>query len=414
MLKKAYTPLSLLAQSIFLFVVGIILFDQPEFSQKVLNSSLNIILAILTLTSLLRWLFSQNRQKAESQDLLFKVVFMLFLLWKPNTISVSISIIYGFWIAINSFSKFLSFVQLRRLKERGSFFKLIQGIVYLVFAFSLVTSPTNGIVSLTELLGLYCLARAFFAFSDFVRELLGTDLKGKRLRQRIRVKPPVLITAILPMAWLKTLDDPNEKEEIAKWTRKKTVLKDAKPNLEIFLHLSKNTAFGFGHVDIALEDKVYSFGCYDTSSNRFFGMLSDGVLVVADKEPYIPFCLENEKKRLISYKIILKDKQVEAMKKKIDNFLKDSVEWIPDETAPTQQDFARICKARFFKIKHGTFQTYNTLTTNCVAVANIFSGSGGVDLMNPQGIITPGTYSEFLDRQFRRPKSIVVARKVYR
>lgn len=69
--------------------------------------------------------------------------------------------------------------------------------------------------------------------------------------------------------------------------------------------------------------------------------------------------------------------------------------------------------AEFYKIGQGPFKTYNVLTTNCVAVANMLSGSGGVDLMNPQGIVTPGTYSEFLDRQFLRKKSIVVSRTVY-
>ena len=58
--------------------------------------------------------------------------------------------------------------------------------------------------------------------------------------------------------------------------------------------------------------------------------------------------------------------------------------------------------------------TYNALKTNCVALANLLCGASGVDLMNLQGIVTPGSYYVFLDRQFRRPNSIVISRTVYR
>ena len=49
-----------------------------------------------------------------------------------------------------------------------------------------------------------------------------------------------------------------------------------------------------------------------------------------------------------------------------------------------------------------------------MALADILCGASGLDLMNLQGIITPGTYYAFLDRQFRRPNSIVISRTVYR
>ena len=77
------------------------------------------------------------------------------------------------------------------------------------------------------------------------------------------------------------------------------------------------------------------------------------------------------------------------------------------EKTPEPKLLEQEAQAEFYKIGQGPFKTYNVLTTNCVAVANMLSGSGGVDLMNPQGIITPGTYSEFLDRQFLRKKALL-------
>lgn len=414
MLKKAYTPFSLLLQSLVLLFAGILFFLHPEQTLAGITSILYILLLLSAGNSVLQWIFRRGEKRPALGEALFKIALVVFLKWKPASFAVSLSLIYGLWISINALSKFLMAWQLHSLKQRGKIINFIEAWIYLFFALYLITAPLEGSYKLTVILGIYSLVRAVFAFLDFLRELMGTDINGKRLRQRVRINPPVLLTALLPMAWLRTLEDPNEEAEVEKWTREETVLEDVHPQLEIFIHLSKATAFGFGHVDIALNDKVYSFGCYDESSSRLFGVLSDGVLVVANKEPYIPYCLENEKKRLLSYSVVLRPEQVQAMEKKIADFLEDSVEWIPDEKVPQQQEFAKKCGTKFYKIKHGPFQTYNVLSTNCVAVANIFSGSGGVDLMNSQGIVTPGTYSEFLDRQFRRPKSIVVGRKVYR
>ena len=217
------------------------------------------------------------------------------------------------------------------------------------------------------------------------------------------------------MQLLRILDDPNEEAEIQKWTRQETAFENAQPNLEIFLHLGKSAAFGFGHMDIALEGKAYSFGSYDSTSSHLFGAFSDGVFFEADRDPYLQYALTHEKQRLIGYGIVLSEAQKTAVLNKINEFLHQSRRWYPSaEKTPEPKLLEQEAQAEFYKIGQGPFKTYNVLTTNCVAVANMLSGSGGVDLMNPQGIITPGTYSEFLDWQFRRKKSIVVSRTVYK
>ena len=95
------------------------------------------------------------------------------------------------------------------------------------------------------------------------------------------------------------------------------------------------------------------------------------------------------------------------------SLLCDGQPWQPPADDP-QALFARETNATFHKLRKGPFQTYNALKTNCVALADILCGASGLDLMNIQGIVTPGTYYVFLDRQFRRPNSIVISRTVYR
>lgn len=414
MLRKAYTPLSLLFKGLLMLVLGLLFFYHAEQTLRTALSLMNILVWLNAADTLLKWLIRRGEDRPALGNTALLIGLALFLSLHPNAVSISASALFGVWMLVNAIGKYLYVAQLWKTRSRGRISTLLQGILYTMFAVSLMTDPLNGAVSLTVWLGLYCLVSGVFLLVDAVREWLGTDIHGKRVRQRIRIKPPVLLTTLAPMKLLRMLDDPDEEAEVAQWTRKETVIEDARPDLEIFLHLSKSTAMGFGHMDIALGDTVYTYGCYDASSNRLFGILSDGVLVKADRAAYIPFCLEYAKKRLIGYGVVLTDKQKEAVRAKLTEFLQESTRWYPSEENREQKALEAAAGAEFYKIGKGPFKTYNFLTTNCVAVANMLSGSGGVDLMNPQGIITPGTYSEFLDRQFLRPKSIVVARTVYR
>ena len=282
-----------------------------------------------------------------------------------------------------------------------------------LFGALLLAYPLWSMLPLTLLLGLYSLGYGLFTLGDAVRELLGTDIKGRSVRQRIRIAPPILLTALIPQWLLRMLNDPDEAEETSRWTRRETNDRHAKRDLEIFFHLSKDTAMGMGHVDIALGEQVYAYGCYDASSNRLFGLISDGVLVMAKREPYIAYCLDHEKKKLISFGVSLDQAQRESVRAAAERFMAGSTLWTPPEESP-QADFARATGATFHKLRKGPFQTYNALKTNCVALADILCGASGLDLMNLQGIITPGTYYAFLDRQFLRRNSIVISRTVYK
>lgn len=414
MLRKAYTPLSLLLTSILLIVVGILFIDDGARMLRIVSSMLTILVSISAVDAWIKWFAHRKITLSALWKPVLTLALAVLLSIYRNVLPFSLSLLFGIWVLINALGKFLYGVQLVQTRSRGVILTFFQGIIYLLFALTLMFHPLAESETLGELLGIYCIVNGFFMLVDFVRELLGTDLRGKRVRQRVRMKPSVLLTALMPMRLLRALDDPDEEAEVQKWTRQETALENPTPNLEIFLHLSRNTAFGFGHVDIALEDKVYTYGCYDATSNRLGGILSDGILVEARRTDYIRFSLEHEKKRLIGYGVVLSEKQMNAVQRKLAEFLENSTIWVPTEKNPVQQELAETAGAVYHRIGKGPFKTYNTLTTNCVAVSNMLSGSGGVDLMNPQGIITPGTYAEFLDRQFRRPRSIVVARKVYR
>ena len=415
MLRKAYTPVSMFLEALGLLIIGILFFTNPKGTLAFAISAVHILAWIAALNSLFKWFTKRDKHRPSLFHALLMLGFAVFLSVHSDFITSSASLVFAVWISINAIAKYLYAYQLWKTKSRGKNRTLLQGVLYSLFAGTIFSNLAGSAVSLSWLLGLYSLVSSFFAFIDAIRELLGTDLKGKRVKQRMRFKPPVLLTALLPMRFLRLMDDPDEEAEIEKWTRQETTIDNARPNLEILLHLGKNAALGLGHMDIALEGKAYSFGNYDSESNRLFGAFSDGVFLEADRDQYLKYVLTHEKQRMIGYGVVLSELQKAAVLDKINAFLYQSKRWYPSaDKTPEPKLMEQEAQAEFYKIGKGPFKTYNVLTTNCVAVANMLSGSGGVDLMNPQGIITPGTYSEFLDRQFLRKKSIVVSRTVYR
>ena len=413
MLRKAYTPARLLAEGVLLIAAGILLFFRPVSSLELALLLARWVFLLSGLLALLDGLFHLREKKASLTKGLLMLLCAGALFFLPKTLAGSVSLIYGLWTAVNALFKLIYAVQLRRDGQRGVVPNAAEGAVLLVFAALLFMQPLIGALSLAVLLGIHCVIYGLFSLGDGVRELLSLDVKGRRVRQRIRISPPILLTALIPQWLLRMLSDPDEAEETARWTRRVTGNENATRDMEVFFHLSRDTAMGMGHVDIALSNTVYAYGCYDASSNRLFGLISDGVLVTAEREKYIAYCLRHEKKKLISFGITLTEEQRGRVRQAAEDFLQGSEPWQPPAEDP-QALFARETDAAFHKLRTGPFQTYNALKTNCVALADILCGASGLDLMNLQGIITPGTYYAFLDRQFRRPNSIVISRTVYR
>lgn len=412
MLKKAFTPAKLLLEGLSLLACGIWMLASPVAALKAATAMLRWIFFGAGAVLALQGLLDREKRPQLAKGAILMLASVALACW-PQWIGTSVSMIFGLWVALNALFKLIYTVQLARGRQKGFWFSLLTTALHTGFSAFLLMHPLTGLLPMTAVMGVYLIVYGLFSLGDCLRELLRTDIRGRSVKRRIRIAPPVLLTALTPMALLRALDDPDEAEETAKWTRRETTDDGATADLEIFVHLSKSTAMGMGHVDIALGDRVLAYGCYDPESNRLFGAISDGVLVEADRRRYIPFCLEHEKKKLIGFGVSLTQEQKKLVADAAEGFLRGSVLWEP--AAGTESALlAQQAGAVFHKLRQGPFATYNVFKTNCVALADWLCGASGLDLMVTQGVITPGTYFTFLDRQFRRPNSIVISRTVYR
>ena len=203
---------------------------------------------------------------------------------------------------------------------------------------------------------------------------------------------------------------------------KSTVHKD-KPysTVDIFIHLAPDCANGFGHIDISFENTTYSYGTYDSSSNRLFTLVSDGVLIEVETDKYIEILNTQFNRSLIGFTLALTKDQHELIKNRINKIKSNCYLWkCPAQLSPNGDytDETNImyldANCKYYKFKSGYFKTYFTLTANCVRLADTIVGSAGLDLIAVNGIITPGTYYNYLENLFRRKNSIVIKKKIYK
>lgn len=74
---------------------------------------------------------------------------------------------------------------------------------------------------------------------------------------------------------------------------------------------------------------MYSYGHYDPSSCRLFSTITigEGVLFITNKEGYLPFALEDQRKSFFGFGLNLNTQQKTAVKAQIELLKSDAIAW---------------------------------------------------------------------------------------
>lgn len=150
-----------------------------------------------------------------------------------------------------------------------------------------------------------------------------------------------------------------------------------------------------------------------------FETIGDGVLFVADRDRYLNFCIQNYRQTIFAYGLSLTAKQLVSVKNEINKLMVDTYRWFPRSYYNKNdcKDYASklflVTNAFFYKFKKGKFKTYFVLGSNCVKLAERVVGKGGLDIIDLNGIISPGTYQNYLEKEYQRVNGVVVSKNVY-
>lgn len=333
------------------------------------------------------------------------------------------AIFVGIYQLFTALINFITFYLYRKDGVQPRIRYLIDGIwLSLLGSASLFVSGTQLVVQ-TIVIGGYLILYGLTNLRDGF--LFEEAIEQQSLKRHVRLTLPLFLAALVPWMTLEKVNNylADNKDQTAQsvYNSQKNITET--PILEIFVHVGEEGFGAVGHVDLSYKGQVYGYGSYDVLSERLGGAIGDGVLFKAERQAYIDFC-NQEGMTMLGYQLSLRPEQEEAIETRlaeIDNLL---LSWNPSpekvsKTADGQpiEMYAYRMKeaihAELFKFRKSKFKTYFVLSTNCVLLADSVIGQAGTDILGMRGFIAPGTYQSYLDQEFEKPHSLVVAKNIY-
>lgn len=340
----------------------------------------------------------------------------------PNVFRAILPRIVGCWILLHAIVKAINLYIKIANHLPGRFRMIILFFFDFIMAIILLFQPNRQMYLISYGVGIYLLIYGTNILWNLLLELLPKD-SGAKLDQKISLAIPPFLAVIVPPTLMHSILDRSEETADEEFNAYKT---KHHSDVEVMIHLAPSGPAMLGHMDIVYKGMVWSYGCYDPHKRRLLGSMGDGVIIEAERNGYIRNCLEHENKILIVFGISLQDEQRKSMEQKISNIAQDFVPFYSDEQLyrkgllhkKESDDYIsrvtrRVENARFYKTKNEKLKTFFVLSSNCVYFASQILQEIGLNLFDLSGIISPGSYFDFLNQQFKSDKSFVISRKVY-
>lgn len=348
-----------------------------------------------------------------------EIVFGIFLTFNTKLALSFISIIFALYLLIFAIINIIDLVLHLTNNISGKISLIINIIINIVFFFLLISSPYQNLEIALLIISIYLILYGINKIGDFITEIMPSSYKDK-IKYELHLSLPIILVAIIPPQLIRKFNKTLNLEN--SYTNKNG---DKKNDLEIIIHLAESGTAIFGHVDIAYENKVYSYGNYNRHSRTLFNSIGDGIFMIADKDKYIKYMVENQHRYLIVYGLDLTINQKKLLEKTIkENIHKNTIDWHSDielynnETRENKftdmsSELHKYADATYKKVIKGKNKIFFVFKTNCTLVAETLTRPLGRAVLPISGIITPGTYYDCLEKEYKKNNSNVVSKNIY-
>lgn len=414
--KKKISILNNLISGIGIVFLGLIVtIGSINLYSKVVNIFVYIFI-IMGLSGLVDFLISKKivRNKQVLFMILIDIVLGFVMLIFPKVPLSLLPIIFSIYLFLNAAVKFINYITLREVGLKSRFVEIFFALIFIIFSFLFLFYPLDKLNLFITIIGIYCILFGLSRIYEFVIDILSDRTKLK-IRKRIKMTLPLFFEAFVPKRALNNIN------KYIDYLTSEGKDKEQYADLKIFIHLSKYGFNQFGHMDIMFKDIIYSYGNYDKSSQKLFTCLGDGVLfTLRAKKKYIKYCIENSRKTVLEYGIKLNDNEKQKVEKELNDIMNHTIRWYPPTVVYddiTKNDYAsklyRKTKSKFYKFDSGIYKTYFVLGVNCTYFADAILKKCVFQVLKLVGIISPGTYYEYLEENYKKKNSKVVYRKIY-
>jgi len=405
-----------LAFSLIYIISGllVVIYNKSLFSKLV-----SIILLIMLLTcirDLLNFIVNKKKSKLNILKTIFNLIIVIISLWFIDVPQAILVMIFSAYLVSNGIIKLFSYILLKLDKIKGGASDLIEGIIYSLFGIICFFSPKINMDKILYVIGFYLIFLGISYLFDYL------DQKNIHIR-RIRIPLPTIVDALIPFSVMQKINHLVDRKKVELDLNKC----NEEVDLEIFVHVSNIGMGKLGHVDLCYKGQIISYGNYDMDSRKLREGIGSGVVFTSPKNEYIKFCVEYSKKTLFGFGIKLNKRQENKVEKELDKIFSDLTPWNPRYVRALNigekikesdyQDYASMLykntKANFYKFKTSKLKTYFVLGNNCGTLVDKILKSSGAEVLKMYGIITPGTYYDFLEREYMKKGSNVVSKKIY-
>ncbi len=419
MKEKYYEFTSLLFMSIILFLLGIMLLVGKNVTYQYLIAIIISVLLINSLREVIRFIFRKLSRKEETKTFLsciFHFLVCVVLMILPDFALGIAPFLFSVYLIIVGVTQFvMCFLEVKN-EQLIHFSHVLVSIVCFSIALPIFVFPVTNLNTFLICLSIYSLLLAGSMFLEALFRVLSKNTKNK-LKRRVRITLPKVVEAVIPYSIMLEINRNLvlEKKQVYSFDRSKE-----KIDLDILIHTSERGFNRMGHIDLCFEGMVLSYGNYDEGSRVYKDAIGDGVLFMTSrKEDYINFCIDNSKKTIFDFGIHLSLGQKDAIRKRIQEIMDRAVEWNykTDKKYCDGNSYAaklyKKTKAKFYKFLNGKYRTYFVLGTNCCFFVDDIVGKSGMDIVSLNGIITPGTYYDYLNRELKLKSSNVISKDIY-
>lgn len=421
-MRASYENLNLILRGLIAIIVGLSLF---VFQEWVIIFFTQVIVAFLYINGgakfvqVVMWQRS-NRRLTEIMMQLFvasaHLMVASWLLLEQDFTTVFLVKSIGYYQILMALINLFSFSLMVKDDAGNRVDVLIRALIHLGFGLSSLILPT-AINSTLNRVGCYFILLGLASIMDG-RELSDKATYRSGRRRRWRITAPIWFTLLLPDSTIQKFNQyfTNKELDAQQFVQQnREVYVNYDPlALEVFIHVGKEGFNRVGHVDISYQDKVYSYGNHDIESRQLFDLIGDGVLFVVDKQKYIEYCMQ-EGSTVMVYGIHLSNLQKIALEAELAAIKKDTMVWHLTTDAQRHDYIGRMqlaTQAQLYKFKRGKFKTYFVMGTNCVLLADQVIGTSGMDILALNGILTPGSYLAYFERESMKKGSFISAKFV--
>lgn len=427
MLKKHFNFFTMFATGMFFCVLGFsfILDSMTVWNWLYLTFVIGVIaVGVIRLFNLIMNFFKVDHRLNQLIDIIVWTVAIVFAFLYPETFFMILPRLVGAWILLHAIVKII----VMWIKHHDHLSIPIHSFLYLLgdlaMCFFLITSPVQHELFISIFMGGYFIIYGGNTLLDLIREITPVG-SGAMLDDKIRLSVPPVVSVIIPPHLMATLLNKDKEEQVKEHFE--AIKNDIPVDMEVLIHLAPSGPAMLGHADLVYRGYAMSYGCYDPHTRHLCGTMGDGVVIIAPRDTYMHNCLVNENKVLISFGISLNAKQKERLNKRLLEVFTNFTDFQSDEDLRLMnKPYEGACddylsrvrrtspKACFYKIKEGKLKTFFVVSSNCVYFLSTIISAIGLHLVDLSGIISPGAYYDFLNKQFKSSKGFVVSRKLYR